>query len=94
LPNWAGALSRSRTTGFAVGIHVERYVGLFESFGVSTAILPVESGIQYFGRWSAQKIARQPGHGEYGNTSCATRHIAKKAALSKQNTAHFPMIKF
>jgi hypothetical protein len=34
------------------------------------------------------------GHGEYGNTNYATRHIAKKAALSKQNAAHFPMIKF
>jgi hypothetical protein len=40
------------------------------------------------------KIARQPGHGEYGNTNCAKRHNAKKTAFSKQNAAHSPTIKF
>jgi hypothetical protein len=27
------------------------------------------------------KIARQPGHGEYGNTNYAKRHIAKKSRV-------------
>jgi hypothetical protein len=66
----------------------------FESFGDPAAILPVKTGIQYFDLWPAQKIARQPGRVAYGNTSCATRHIAKKAALSKQDAAHFWMLKF
>jgi hypothetical protein len=39
-------------------------------------------------------MARQPGLGEYGNINYANRHIAKKAAFSKQNAAHSPMIKF
>jgi hypothetical protein len=44
--------------GFALGIHVERYVGLFENFenfGDPAGILPVKTGTQYFGRWPAQK---------------------------------------
>jgi len=95
LPNWAGALSRSRTS---TGLRPE-----FTSNGMSdslraSAIRPPSCRSRPAYNTSAagrrKKIARQPGHGEYGNTSCATRHIARKAALSKQNAAHFPMIKF
>jgi hypothetical protein len=68
--------------------------GHFESFGDPAAILPVKTGIQYFDLWPAQKIARQPGRVEFGNTSCATRHIEKKSTLSKQDAAHFRMLKF
>jgi hypothetical protein len=68
-------------------IHVERYVRLFESFVDPAGILPGLTGIQYFGRcWSAQKIARQPGHGEYGNTNYAKRHIAEKKPRPRNKT--------